>query len=416
MTETTDLSFRAKILDVREQRRLAAPLEYRTDTATGQLILEGYAATFSPYDVYGGVAAGGWVEQIDSRAFDATLATNPDCQLLLNHEGLPLARTKSGTLALRADGHGLLVRATLDPSDPDVQRLMPKMRRGDMDEMSFAFRVRDQQWDCSYTQRMITDINLDKGDVSVVNYGMNPTTAAMLSSTEAISALAKLSNTDLLEIRKLDRDQVRRALSVLSSAAADPPKKHTTGEMFADPGYKDSAGDPAKGGNGVKRYRLNSATRVRGAWRYICMPKNRDGYTCEQLAAIEGRIRGAAKKFGVDLAAESHPASIAARTNQPGWTPPDTPRDPDDDAAADVPDDDDNQHQHPDDYHDEDPNTVTGKLAELRRETRLTPPGTVSAGLRYIAAQRDLRAADDEPPAGLLTVAAAAEYLRAASS
>ena len=63
---------------------------------------------------------------------------------------------------------------------------------------------------------------------------------------------------------------------------------------------------------------------------------------------------------------------------------------------------------------DMDPNTVAGKLAELCSEMRLTPSGTVSAGLRYIARQRDIRA-DDELPAGLLTVATATEYLRAAS-
>src|SRR6478736_6651069 len=163
LTTLEDRSLRAKILDVREQRMLARPLEYRTDTNTGSVVLEGYAATFTPYDVYGGVSGGGWVEEIDFRAFDQTLGDGPDVQLLLNHEGLPLARTKNSlglptTLTLRTDRYGLQVRATLDPSDPDVQRLMPKMRRGDMDEMSFAFRVRDQEWDTNYTHRKILNV------------------------------------------------------------------------------------------------------------------------------------------------------------------------------------------------------------------------------------------------------------------
>jgi hypothetical protein len=46
-----------------------------------------------------------------------------------------LARTKSGTLRLAEDERGLRIDATLDPTDPDVQRLIPKMKRGDMSQM-----------------------------------------------------------------------------------------------------------------------------------------------------------------------------------------------------------------------------------------------------------------------------------------
>ena len=101
------------------------------------LILTGYASVFNaPYEVYGGPPMG-WTETIDRRAFDQTLSEKPDLHLLINHEGMPLARTKSGTLQLSADNHGLKVTAQLDRSDPDVQRIEPKMQRGDMNEMSF---------------------------------------------------------------------------------------------------------------------------------------------------------------------------------------------------------------------------------------------------------------------------------------
>lgn len=318
-TTPEERSARAKILDVREQRLLARPLEYRTDTKTGQVLLEGYAATFTPYDVYGGIEAGGWIEQIDSRAFDTTLGSEPDVQLLLNHEGLPLARTAHGshpgTLQLRTDRYGLQVRATLDQTDPDVQRLMPKMRRGDMDEMSFAFRVHDQSWDTNYTHRLIKAVNLEKGDVSVVNYGMNPATAAMLSSANAIDVLAQLSNTDMLELRNMDRDRVRRALAVLERAAV--PKSNKGTSNFADPGYKDADYRPAKGGNGVPRYPLNSAARVQSAWRHFSIPKNRKDYTSEQIAAIERKIKSTAKKFGVDIIS-TDPKTVSVVRIEPG--------------------------------------------------------------------------------------------------
>ncbi|GAB3216786.1 HK97 family phage prohead protease [Mycolicibacterium hippocampi] len=149
------------------------------------ITLTGYASTFEPYEMYGGPAQGGWIEQLDKGAFTKSLREKPDLHLLINHEGMPLARTKSGTLTLSADTKGLKVSAKLDRTDPDVQRLEVKMRRGDLDEMSFAFRVRSQQWsntddfpDDLHALRTITEVNLHKGDVSVVNFGANPTTSA----------------------------------------------------------------------------------------------------------------------------------------------------------------------------------------------------------------------------------------------
>src|SRR5690606_30665037 len=83
-------------------------------------------------------------------------------------------------LRLSTDKKGLLVDADLDRSDPDVQRLEAKMARGDMDEMSFAFRVKRQEWNEDETDRRITEVSLHKGDVSVVNFGANPATSAAL--------------------------------------------------------------------------------------------------------------------------------------------------------------------------------------------------------------------------------------------
>jgi HK97 family phage prohead protease len=199
---------RAKILDVRETRTCAR-FEVRENPATSTVVLEGYAATYEPYDVYGGESRGGWREQIQPTAFDTTLATSPDVQLLVNHEGCPLARTKSGTLQLSRDRHGLRVRALLDRNDPDVQALLPKMARGDMDEMSFGFRVKDQIWDANYTQRTITEVSLQKGDVSVVNYGANPGTRVVIG--DAVEALASLSSNELVELRKLDPTRIEAA-------------------------------------------------------------------------------------------------------------------------------------------------------------------------------------------------------------
>ena len=214
----TALKNRERILDVREERTGATPFEFREDAATGHVVLRGYAATYEPYDCYGGPDAGGWVEQLRGDSFKRTLDARPDVMLLLNHTGAPLARTKSGTMTLSADRRGLLVEARLDPSDPDVQALLPKMRRGDLDEMSFAFRVKDQEWNADYTHRTITEVSLQKGDVSVVNYGMNPNTQVVIAEG-TVGALAKLSQGELAELRRMDSDLIQRAISNLTRVA-----------------------------------------------------------------------------------------------------------------------------------------------------------------------------------------------------
>lgn len=155
-----------------ETRMGATPLEVREDGDT--LVLEGYASTFNqPYDM------GYYRETVAPGAFKRTLGRKPDVRLLLNHEGLPLARTTSGTMELSEDSTGLKVRAFLDPADPDVQRIVPKMRRGDLNQMSFGFRIDGsdgQEWSSDRTERVLRSLDINDGDTSIVTYPANPGT------------------------------------------------------------------------------------------------------------------------------------------------------------------------------------------------------------------------------------------------
>lgn len=188
-----------------------------------EVVLVGYASTFEPYEMYGGPAQYGWIEQLDRKAFDKTLKEKPDLHLLINHAGMPLARTKSGTLDLGVDKHGLKVTARLDKRDPEVQALAVKMERGDMDEMSFAFRVKGQAWkaadgfeDDDQSHRTITEVSLHKGDVSVVNWGANPSTHVEVKSVdEAIKVLAECEVGQLAEVREGNNDLLVRAVEKL---------------------------------------------------------------------------------------------------------------------------------------------------------------------------------------------------------
>jgi HK97 family phage prohead protease len=180
-----------------ETRTFTGTLEVREETA-GVPTLTGYAATFNQsYDL-------GWfMERIDPCAFDRTLAPSPDARLLIDHEGQPLARTKSGTLTLGTDERGLTVRAELDPTDPDVQRLLPKMRRGDLDQMSFAFRVPagGDDWSPDMGLRTIREINLTGGDVSVVTYPANPSTEASVRARDEREAVWTFATACFAEYR-----------------------------------------------------------------------------------------------------------------------------------------------------------------------------------------------------------------------
>lgn len=166
-----------------ETRTITSPLGVREESEGP--VLTGYAATFSePY------CMGPFHEQIDRNAFARSLGSGPDVRLLIDHEGQPLARTKSGTLTLSTDDTGLAVRAALDPADPDVQRLIPKMRRGDLDQMSFSFRVMPggERWSDDLALRTLTAVEIHGGDVSVVTFPANLATSASVRAADERTA------------------------------------------------------------------------------------------------------------------------------------------------------------------------------------------------------------------------------------
>lgn len=204
---------RADLIDVPERRSVSSEhFEFRAKGDT--LRFTGYASVFDKgYDVHGGPAGGGWTEYVTRKAFDTTLRANPDVHLLINHDGLPLARTKSGTLRLAVDSTGLHSEADLDLRDPAVRSLAVKMERGDVDEMSFAFRVKAQTWSDDESQRYLNEVSLHKGDVSIVSFGANPYTSATLRSAFRAIANGELGERELAELRAMN--EVGRAVAII---------------------------------------------------------------------------------------------------------------------------------------------------------------------------------------------------------
>jgi len=127
--------------------------------------VSGYAAVFNSETIIGG----SYREQIAPGAFADAIGRD-DVMFLINHDGLPMARTKSGTLTLAEDERGLYMSAELDSSDPDVRAIVPKMKRGDLDKMSFAFSPEVQSWDDSGDMPLRTIRQASLYDVSIVTY------------------------------------------------------------------------------------------------------------------------------------------------------------------------------------------------------------------------------------------------------
>jgi len=78
------------------ESRVSTSFEVRAEDDA--VTVEGYAAVFDEDTVIGGQ----WMERIAPGAFTNALGRD-DVTFLINHEGLPLARTRSGTLELFED-------------------------------------------------------------------------------------------------------------------------------------------------------------------------------------------------------------------------------------------------------------------------------------------------------------------------
>ncbi|MGI5232868.1 HK97 family phage prohead protease [Actinoallomurus sp. CA-142502] len=166
-----------------ERHSYPVQLQVRAAKAGGATTIEGYASVveevFEMWDMFGPYG-----EVVRSGAFTKTLAENPQVQLLLNHGGLAMAYTKAGTLRLAEDSTGLHMSADVNPARGDVSDMLTALSDGDVDEMSFAFRVTRQQWSPDYDQRDILEVDLHRGDVSVVNFGANPATSVTLRAQD----------------------------------------------------------------------------------------------------------------------------------------------------------------------------------------------------------------------------------------
>ena len=192
------------------ERRTFTVRDIETRAEDGKLRMAGYAAVFNEPSL-----PLPFIEKIAPGAFRKTLSETPDVRLLINHEGLPLARTKNGSMSLYEDERGLYFEAELADTQ-EARDLHTLVARGDVDQMSFAFRVIRQKWNDDRTERMLTEVSLADGDVSIVTYPAYPAT-----SVEAREAL-KRAIAEIKEGREISGD----SLLVLENIFGDLTEGH----------------------------------------------------------------------------------------------------------------------------------------------------------------------------------------------
>lgn len=159
--------------------------------------------------------AGEFIERIDPHALDN--ADLKDIRLFINHDTdqIALARTKNGrgTMSFNVDDEGLHIKASLDvENNSEARSLYSAIKRGDMDGMSFMFRIKTQEWqglDTDMPVRIIKEISIVH-EVSVVNFPAYPQT-----SIDARSNSEETDYSPLEEARKALSEETDEAKNLL---------------------------------------------------------------------------------------------------------------------------------------------------------------------------------------------------------
>ncbi|GIM32960.1 HK97 family phage prohead protease [Paraclostridium bifermentans] len=127
-------------------RRSFNALDFKT--SDDEYNVEGHAAVFNQT-----TNIGGWFNEVIERgAFDD--CDFSDVSFFVNHniESIPLARSRkfngNSTMELEVDEIGLYIRANLDiENNTEAKTVHSSISRGDIDGMSFAFRIKEQTWE-----------------------------------------------------------------------------------------------------------------------------------------------------------------------------------------------------------------------------------------------------------------------------
>ena len=156
--------------------------EWEMREAGDGMSFAGYAAVFnSPSQPLP------FTETIAPGAFSRTLGSRNNVRMLMNHNPEKvLSSTRSGTLRLSEDSHGLRTEATL-PQTTFGRDASIMLRTGLLDQMSFGFSVPPggDVWSEDGSTRELREINLF--EVSIVTFPAYEATSAQVRAVDVLA-------------------------------------------------------------------------------------------------------------------------------------------------------------------------------------------------------------------------------------
>lgn len=269
--------------------------------------ISGYASVFGKRSRN----LGGFVEQIDRRAFDQSEMSGwPSVICRYNHDdNFLLGTTQGNTLQLRTDDTGLWYDVIPPSFRSDIVELCA---RGDVTQSSFAFRVPD---DGDYWERsgpggmpLRTVSNTELVDVAPVNtpaYSEATASARSFFDDDLVASLARFKECEAAEVRsylsesgnvakffkRSDRPSAPKQEEEMTKLASDEEGRKVLTSKERDELSPSDFGyvDP----DGKGHFPIHDAAHVRNALARIAQGAQ---YGKEALP----KVKAAAKKFGID--------------------------------------------------------------------------------------------------------------------
>ncbi len=157
-------------------------------------IIKGLAAVFGKWSS----DLGGFKEKIAPGAFKKTIAEN-DIRALINHNpDLLIGRNQANTLSLKESAAGLEIEIT--PPDTQAARdLVENLRLGNLNQMSFGFKVIKDSWADSGAERTLHEVKLY--DISPVTFPAYEQTKVGVSARSISQGKAEFHKRQLEDLR-----------------------------------------------------------------------------------------------------------------------------------------------------------------------------------------------------------------------
>ena len=239
-------------------------LEVRSSKSSNEIVITGQPIVYNrPYTVHD--VFGSFQETMAPGVAREALTRGADVRFLVNHEGLALARSTSGTMTFQDGPDALSFEARLDARQHMANDLAIACERGDVTQMSCGFIVGRDSWDATEDNRTVRSFS-EFLDVSAVTYPASPTTSLAVAKRMALEipveprARARKLYTDLRAGKTLsqsNQDRVVKATEALHEVLGDAGVDAT--ELFAGVGAWNAqvdAGESMRGGTDAAMLRL----------------------------------------------------------------------------------------------------------------------------------------------------------------